>query len=79
MNTDKLYIVMPAYNEEANIKTTLDAWYPVIERCNMNGLSRLVVVNDGSRDNTYKIMQEYAETHPLFVPITKQMEDTDLQ
>ena len=61
---DNLYIVMPAYNEEANIKATLDAWYPVIEKHN-NGESRLVVVNDGSKDRTYELMQEYAQTHPL--------------
>ena len=63
---------MPAYNEEANIKETLDAWYPIIERHNESGNSRLTVVNDGSKDNTYKIMLEYAETHPLFVPLTKE-------
>ena len=56
--SDVLYIVMPAYNEEANIKTTLDSWYPVIEKHNKTGSSRLVVVNDGSKDNTYKMMQE---------------------
>lgn len=69
--SDILYIVMPAYNEEANIKSTLDAWYPVIEKHNENGKSRLVVVNDGSKDNTYQLMQEYAKTHPLFIPLTK--------
>jgi len=69
---DTLYIVMPAYNEEENIKSTLDAWYPVIERHNESGLSRLVVVNDGSKDKTYEMMQEYAEDHPLFVPLTKE-------
>ncbi|MGN1051168.1 MAG: glycosyltransferase family 2 protein [Acutalibacteraceae bacterium] len=69
--SDKLYIVMPAYNEEANIKATLDAWYPIIEKYNAEGESRLVVVNDGSKDNTYAMMQEYAQTHPLFVPLTK--------
>ena len=69
--SETLYIVMPAYNEEANIKATLDAWYPVIEKHNKTGNSRLVVVNDGSKDNTYKMMQEYAEAHPLFVPLTK--------
>lgn len=69
--SETLYIVMPAYNEEANIKATLDAWYPIIEKHNERGESRLVVVNDGSKDNTYKLMQEYAETHPLFTPLTK--------
>ncbi len=69
---DTLYIVMPAYNEEANIKSTLDAWYPVVERHNENGQSRLVVVNDGSKDKTYEMMLEYAQTHPLFVPLTKE-------
>lgn len=68
---DSLYIVMPTYNEEENIKTTLDAWYPIIEKHNEGGESRLVVVNDGSKDGTFRIMQEYAETHPLFIPLTK--------
>jgi len=68
---ETLYVVMPAYNEEENIKETLDAWYPVIEKHNESGLSRLVVVNDGSNDNTYLMMQEYAQNHPLFVPLTK--------
>ena len=69
--SDTLYIVMPAYNEEENIKTTLDAWYPIIEKYSVDGSSRLVVVNDGSKDNTYQMMLEYAETHPLFTPLTK--------
>ena len=69
---DTLYIVMPAYNEEENIESTLNAWYPIIEKHNENGQSRLVVVNDGSKDKTYEIMQEYAKTHPLFIPLTKE-------
>lgn len=68
---DKLFIVMPAYNEEENIKQTLDEWYPVILKYSENPESRLVIVDDGSKDNTYKIMQEYAKTHPLFIPLTK--------
>ena len=27
-----LYIVIPAYNEEENIKQTIDDWYPVVEK-----------------------------------------------
>ena len=68
---DKLYIVIPAYNEEENIKAVIDDWYPVIEKHNANGESRLVIIDDGSKDSTYKIMQEYAKDRPLFQPITK--------
>ena len=62
---------MPAYNEEDNIKSTIDSWYSVIERHNEDGNSRLVIINDGSKDNTYEVMKEYAKTHPLFIPVTK--------
>lgn len=69
---DKLYIVMPAYNEEDNIKQVIDAWYPIVEKLGKS--SRLVIVDDGSKDNTYKLMKEYAENHPLFIALTKKNE-----
>lgn len=28
---DKLFIIIPAYNEEANIRKVLDEWYPIVE------------------------------------------------
>lgn len=68
---EKLFIVMPAYNEQDNIADTLAAWYPVIERHAANGESRLVAVNDGSKDDTFAVMQEFAKDHPLFTPLTK--------
>lgn len=68
---EKLYIVIPAYNEEANIKTVIEEWYPVIEAHNGNGESRLLIIDDGSKDNTHKIVQECAEKMPLILPITK--------
>jgi glycosyltransferase involved in cell wall biosynthesis len=67
---EKLYIVMPAYNEEENIKSVVDAWYPIIEK--IGGDSRLVIINDGSKDHTYEMMQEYAKEKPMFLPLTKQ-------
>lgn len=66
-----LYIVAPAYNESENIKQFIEEWYPVVERHNGNGLSRLVVIDDGSRDDTFTILQGLAETRELLQPVTK--------
>lgn len=68
---ETLYIVIPAYNEEKNIEKVIDDWYPVIERYNGNGTSRLVVIDDGSRDNTYNILMKCAQDRPLLHPVTK--------
>ena len=46
---DQLYIVVPAYNEAANIENLVKDWYPVVEQHDGGGASRLVVVNDGSK------------------------------
>lgn len=67
---EKLYIVIPAYNEQENIRDVIDQWYPVVEKTGSE--SRLVIVNDGSKDDTYRIMQSCAETRPQFVPLTKE-------
>ena len=63
MNT--LYIVVPAYNESENIEALIEDWYPVVERYNEKGDSRLVIINDGSKDNTYEMLCKAAETRPL--------------
>lgn len=69
MDNDKLYVVIPAYNEEENIKNVINDWYPVVEKTG-NG-SRLVIIDDGSKDSTYRIMKEAAEKLPFFEPLTK--------
>ena len=68
---DVLYMVIPAYNEEANIRRVLEDWYPVLERHDGGGRSRLVVVDDGSRDGTRRILDEFAREHPLLIPLTR--------
>lgn len=67
--SDKLYIVIPAYNEEDNIEQVVNDWYPIIERVG-NG-SRLVVVDDGSKDSTYKLLQQIALTKERLIVLTK--------
>lgn len=60
---DKLYIVIPAYNEEVNIQKTIQQWYPIIEKHNGGGASKMVVVNDGSTDDTWKILCRLFRIH----------------
>ncbi len=66
---DKLYIVMPAYNEAANVRTVVSTWYPIVEK--IGAECRLVIVDDGSKDDTYKILTELAAQYPQFIPLTK--------
>ena len=69
---DTLYIVMPAYNEEANIQDVIQQWHPVCERINQEGNeAKLVIANDGSKDNTFTIMQGLCNQYPYLLPINK--------
>ena len=68
---ESLYIVMPAYNEEANIAQVIEEWYPVIEKHPGGGKSRLVIVNDGSRDGTLAAARSMQEGRPLLEVLDK--------
>lgn len=70
---EKLYFVMPAYNESENIKQTVDQWYPVVEKINYSGEAAAVlcIANDGSKDNTFEIMDSLKEGYPSFEPLNK--------
>ena len=59
---DTLYVVMPAYNEEANIEEVVSSWYPVLE--GKSPESRLVVADAGSKDKTHEILERMKETMP---------------
>ena len=67
-----LYIVMPAYNEEANIEDVIRQWHPVAERINEEGNeAHLVIANDGSKDNTFAIMQQLQSKYQYLLPLDK--------
>lgn len=68
---DSLVIVIPAYNEEKNIEKVLKDWYQIIELHDGDGRSRLLVINDGSRDGTERILEAFAKEHPLFSYVTQ--------
>ena len=59
---ESLYIVMPAYNEEANIEKTVKDWYPILKFGNKD--SRLVIADAGSVDNTNKILLKLQKKYP---------------
>ena len=59
---DNLYIVMPAYNEEENIREVVQSWYPLLEGKSED--SRLVIADSGSKDRTHQILLELQETCP---------------
>lgn len=67
---DKLYIVMPAYNEEENIQQVISQWHPIVEKIGQE--SKLIIVNDGSKDNTYAKLLELQSNFPQLVPINKE-------
>lgn len=68
---EKVYLVMPAYNEAKNIEETIRQWYPVVVKLSEGGDARLVIANDGSKDDTYAIMQGLKERYPLLEPLDK--------
>ena len=59
---DSLYIVMPAYNEEENVRSVVEQWYPLLEGKADN--SRLVIADAGSKDNTHNVLLDLQKTHP---------------
>ena len=68
--SESLYIVIPAYNEEENIRQVISDWYPVLE--GKDEKSRLVVINDGSKDSTFDVLKELQNEYPKLVAITKE-------
>jgi len=58
----KYSIVIPAFNESARIPATLEAVVSCIRRHGWS--AEVIVVNDGSRDNTAEVVQAFAATAP---------------
>lgn len=71
---DKLYIIIPAYNEEENIRNVIEEWYPIVETHKADGESRLLIIDDGSKDETYSILCEVKKSCPLLDIISKKNE-----
>ena len=62
METHTYSIIIPAYNESARITSSLDKLLSHIAQ--ERWTAEVLVVNDGSRDNTAEIVSRYARQHP---------------
>lgn len=69
---DCLYIVIPAYNEEANIEEVINDWYPVVERNDLSEKSRLLIMDDGSSDHTFQILEQAAALRPRLLVVHRE-------
>jgi dolichol-phosphate mannosyltransferase len=60
-------IVIPAHNEEESLPPTLQDLYAVLQR---EGIPHeIVVVDDGSRDATWKVLQDLRVSIPTLAPV----------
>ncbi len=58
----KLSVVIPAYNEAANLPETLHSFYSKLNSNNID--HELLVVNDNSKDNTTSVLNELQQSIP---------------
>lgn len=66
---EKLYIIIPAYNEEENIEKVVREWHEIV--IHIGEESRLVVIDDGSKDSTYQKICSLRFELPQLIPLTK--------
>ncbi|MGL6168669.1 MAG: glycosyltransferase, partial [Fusobacteriaceae bacterium] len=65
----ELSIIVPIYNVEIYLRECLESLYKI------KGIKKeIILVNDGSKDNSYKIIEEYKEKYP---DITKVINKTN--
>ena len=69
-----LYVVVPCYNEEEVLEETTrqlkEKMKNLIKDKKISKESRVMYVNDGSKDNTWKMIEEISEKEKLFTGIS---------
>ena len=73
MKSTVLYIVIPCYNEEKVLPITapmfLNEINTLVEAGKISPDSRILFVNDGSRDKTWEIIQSLSREDPHYIGI----------
>ena len=62
-----LSVLVPAYNEEKSIKGTVES----ILASDYSHIGEIIIINDGSKDNTLKIVRELEKKYPLIKVLNK--------
>ena len=72
---EKLYIIVPCYNEQEVLPITsklfLEELIKLIEKNKIGDDSRILFVNDGSKDNTWEIIKALAKSDRHFIGISQ--------
>ena len=63
----ELSVFFPCYNEEKNIKNTVNKTIPVLQK--NAGRWEIILINDGSKDNTAKVLEEIKKQYPKQIKI----------
>lgn len=70
-----LYIVIPCYNEEQVLPHTnpmfLEKIEQLVQKEEIHPLSKIMYVNDGSKDQTWELIESYAKTIPSVVGVSQ--------
>lgn len=71
----RLYIVIPCYNEQEVLPITgpmfLEKLNSLSEKGKISPDSRVLFVNDGSKDKTWEIITEFSKTDPHYIGISQ--------
>jgi undecaprenyl-phosphate 4-deoxy-4-formamido-L-arabinose transferase len=65
----KVSIVIPVYNEEANLPRLLPRLLPVLDA--LDRPSEVILVDDGSRDRSLEILKQFAEHYPQRIRVVE--------
>ena len=72
---EKLYIIVPCYNEQEVLPITsklfLEELIKLIEKNKIGDDSRILFVNDGSKDNTWEIIKALSKSDRHFIGISQ--------
>jgi glycosyltransferase involved in cell wall biosynthesis len=64
---NELSVFFPCYNEEKNIKNTIQKTIPILKE--ITDKWEIILINDGSKDNTGKILEEIQSEYPKQIKI----------